>query len=62
MSWLELQNSSPMQHANASKFCCSTECFRCGEKSRFDDAFEAADNEDEAYSVMDNLKAAMGNK
>lgn len=38
------------------------ECFKCGENSRFDHAFEAADDEDEAYAVMDNLKAAMGNK
>lgn len=38
------------------------DCFRCGDRSRFDNMFEAADNEDEAYSVMDNLKAAMGNK
>lgn len=38
------------------------ECIRCGDKSRFDTSFEADDNEDEAYSVMDNLKAAMANK
>ena len=42
--------------------CCSYECIRCGDKSRFDTSFEAADDESEAYAVMDNLKAAMANK
>jgi len=38
------------------------ECIRCGDKSRFDTSFEAADDESEAYAVMDNLKAAMANR
>ena len=42
--------------------CCSYECVRCGERSRFDNKFEADDNIDEAYMVMDNLKAALANK
>ena len=42
--------------------CCSYECIRCGDKSRFDVKFEADDDENEAYAVMDNLKAAMANK
>ncbi|DBA92440.1 hypothetical protein WJX77_000486 [Trebouxia sp. C0004] len=38
------------------------ECIRCGDKSRFDVSFAADDDENEAYAVMDNLKAAMANK
>ncbi len=44
------------------QFVCSYECIRCGDKSRFDTSFEADDDENEAYAVMDNLKAAMANK
>ena len=41
---------------------CSYECIHCGDNSRFDTSFEADDDENEAYAVMDNLKAAMANK
>lgn len=41
---------------------CSYTCIRCGDNSRFDTVFEAPDDEDEAYQVMNNLKAAMANK
>ncbi len=55
-----LQN--PMLSFEDMQFVCSYECIRCGDKSRFDTSFEADDDENEAYAVMDNLKAAMANK
>ncbi len=42
--------------------CCRYPCVYCGPNTRYDFQRVEEDNEDEAYNIMDNLKAAVANK
>lgn len=42
--------------------CCRYPCIYCGPNTRYDFERVEEDNEDEAYNIMDNLKAAVANK
>ena len=41
---------------------CRYPCVYCGPNTRYDFQRVEEDNEDEAYNIMDNLKAAVANK
>ncbi len=42
--------------------CSRYPCIYCGPNTRYDFQRVEEDNEDEAYNIMDNLKAAVANK
>ena len=44
------------------RVCHRYPCIYCGPPTRYDFERVEEDNEDQAYNIMDNLKAAVANK